>query len=144
MTKNEKYIDIAKAIAALSKDPSTKVGAVLLGPNGEGGAWGYNGAPRGCNADVDHRSDRPEKYFWFEHAERNAIYTAARTGFTTTGCTMVVTHAPCMDCARGIVQAGIKKVIFPKPDKDFFERWEDHLERMAYLFSECGIEVEVI
>lgn len=145
MSKNIKYLNIATAVASLSKDRSTKVGAVILGPDGEGGPWGYNGAPRGCSADEDHRTEiRPEKYFWMEHAERNAIYTAARTGFRTVGATMVITHAPCMDCARAIVQAGIKKVIFPVPSHELVERWGEQFTYSEQLFIECGIEVETL
>ena len=144
MTKNEKYLEIARAVSALSKDPSSQVGAVIIGTGGEGGPWGYNGAPRGCDADIDHRMERPEKYYWIEHAERNAIFTAARTGFNTVGSTMVVTHAPCMDCARAIVQAGIKKVIFPDPTPEFFERWKEHVERAVLLFNETNVDVEIV
>lgn len=145
MIKNLKVLNIAWAVAELSKDPSTKVGAIILGPKGEGGPWGYNGAPRGCKADEDHRIEtRPEKYMWVEHAERNAIYTAARTGFRTVGATMYITHAPCMDCARAIVQAGIKKVVFPEPDAEFLSRWEDQYRKARLLFNECQLQVETI
>ncbi len=142
MTKNKahKLLNLAGAIAQFSKDPSTQVGAVILGPNGEGGPWGYNGAPRGCSADEDERVERPEKYFWMEHAERNAIYTAARTGFTTVGCTMVITHPPCMDCARAIVQAGIKEVYWRIPSPEFEARWKEHSERVHRLFYECQVK----
>jgi len=138
-----KYLQIAKAIAQLSKD-TTKVGAVIIGKNGEGGPWGYNGAPRKCNADEDERRERPEKYFWFEHAERNAIYAAAKAGFSTNGTTLVVTHPPCMDCARAIVQAGIVKVIAGIPDAEFYYRWLESTVRTKRLFDECGIEFEII
>jgi len=138
-----KYLQIAKAIAQLSKD-TTKVGAVIIGKNGEGGPWGYNGAPRKCNADEDERRERPEKYFWFEHAERNSIYAAARAGFSTNGTTLVVTHPPCIDCARAIVQAGIVRVISANPDSEFMARWNDSSERSKRLFDECGIEFEII
>jgi dCMP deaminase len=145
MTKNFKLLNIALAVSALSKDPSTQVGAIILGPDGEGGPWGYNGAPRGCRADEDERIEtRPEKYFWVEHAERNAIYTAARTGFRTVGATMVVTHAPCIDCARAIVQAGIKKVMFPSPSPELVARWGDSFTRAEQLFNECRVELEFL
>ena len=136
---SNKFLPIAQAIAQLSKD-TTKVGAVILGPNGEGGPWGYNGAPRGCAADEDERKERPEKYWWFEHAERNAIYAAARTGFATDGATIVVTHPPCMDCARAIVQAGIKRVIASGRGQLFDGRWLEHTARAEALFAEVDIE----
>lgn len=144
--KTAKYMNIARAIAMLSKDTSTQVGALILGPDGEGGPWGYNGAPRGCAADegLDIRSERPEKYYWMEHAERNAIYTAARTGFRTVGCTMIITHPPCMDCARAIIQAGIIKVIWEQSTYQFAERWFAHSDRVIRLFNECGVKYEII
>ena len=72
---------------------------------------GYNSFPRGIDDNVAERQERPEKYFWFEHAERNAIYNAARIGVSTKGCTMFLTcDIPCADCARGIINAGIIKV----------------------------------
>lgn len=144
MQKKLKYMTIALSVAALSKDKTTQAGAVILGPDGEGGPWGYNGAPRGCNADEDARSYRPEKYFWFEHAERNAIYTAARTGFRTVGCTMICTHYPCMDCSRAIVQAGIKRIIIVPPSKEFYQRWCEDIVRSEKLFLECGVTVEIL
>ena len=81
---------------------------------------------------------------WAEHAERNAIYSAARTGFSTVGCTIYVTHPPCMDCARAIVQAGIKRVVTVRPSADFVERWEEHMTRSQRLFDECGVKYEEI
>ncbi len=140
-TKIAKLMTIARAVAQLSKD-DTKVGAVIVGPDGEGGPWGYNGAPRGCSADEDERfQTRPEKYFWAEHAERNAIYSAARAGFSPKGCTLVVTHFPCMDCARAIVQSGIKRVVVGKMTAEFSERWHESIIRSIRLFDETGVEL---
>ena len=139
--KARKYLEIAKAVAKLSKDQSTKVGAIILGASLEVRSLGYNGAPRGCAADEDDRgTTRPEKYFWFSHAELNAITNAARVGVPLDGCALLVTHPPCMDCARAIVQAGIKKVFCPSPNSDFVTRWKEHIERSAALFKECGVE----
>src|SRR3989338_3606723 len=96
--KARKYLDIALAAAQLSKDTSTKVGAIIVGPTNEVRSLGYNGAPRGCNADEDERGrTRPEKYFWFSHAEMNAITNAARVGTPLDGSSLVVSHPPCMD-----------------------------------------------
>ena len=139
-----KYLPVAISIAQLSKDISTKAGAVILGPDKEVRSIGYNGAPRGCKADEDHRSERPEKLFWFEHAERNAIYNAARVGTPLAGSTMVCTHYPCMDCARAIIQAGIRKVVVPEPDQAFYARWAKDIVRANELFQECGVDVEVL
>lgn len=143
--KIARFINVAKAIAAFSKDKSTKVGAVIVGPSGEIRSTGWNGAPRGCTADEDERSDaRPEKYYWFSHAEMNAITNAARVGTPLEGTSIVVTHAPCMDCARAIVQAGIKRVVFPVIEPEMYERWKAHFDRAELLFDECNIEVEIL
>lgn len=141
LIKARSYLEIANATARLSKDASTKVGAIIVGVDNEVRSLGYNGAPRGCSADEDSRSDRPEKYFWFSHAELNAITNAARVGIPLNGCSLIVTHPPCMDCARAIVQSGIQQVFSPTPSSDFQERWAEHMSRSARLFQECGVEV---
>lgn len=147
MTKDHKFMELAYARARFSKDPSTQVGAIIVGPAMEDRSSGYNGAPRGCSADEpgdDRREVRPEKYFWFSHAELNAITNAARVGVPLEGCTMYVTHPPCMDCARAIVQAGIKRVVTVRPSAGFVERWEEHMSRSQRLFDECGVAYEEI
>lgn len=141
LIKAIKYMEIAYATSRLSKDTSTKVGAVIVGPSQEVRSLGYNGAPRGCNADEASslRNVRPEKYFWFSHAELNAITNAARVGTPLEGSTLLVTHHPCMDCARAICQAGIKEVIAVKPSDEFNRRWSDNIVRTKQLFEECGV-----
>lgn len=138
--KHVKFVAIAKAVASLSKDRSTQVGAIALGPSTDIRAMGYNGFPRGCDDDVEARHERPEKYFWTEHAERNLIFNAARNGIKLDGCTLIVSGLhPCMDCARAIVQAGFVEVIAPAVDLD--ERWADNSRRARELFAECGVIV---
>ena len=139
-----KYMEIVDATAKLSKDASTKVGALILGPSFEVRSIGYNGAPRGCSADEDNRNQRPEKLFWFSHAELNAITNAARVGTPLDGCFLLVTHPPCMDCARAIVQAGIKVVISREPSAEFMERWVDHTRRTQALFEECKVDYVMV
>jgi len=101
------YLGICRMVAARSKDPNTQIGCVIVGPSHEIRSTGYNSFPRGIRDDAPERSQRPAKYLWMEHAERNAIYNAARAGTSTEGCSIYVEIMPCMDCARGIVQAGI-------------------------------------
>lgn len=138
--KAQQYMEIAYATSRFSKDESTQVGAVIIGPTNEVRSLGYNGAPRGCRADEDSRGiTRPEKYFWYSHAELNAITNAARVGVPLDGSTIVVTHPPCMDCARAIVQAGIKQVVAVRPAAEFAERWIEHTRRVQTLFSECKV-----
>ena len=140
--KAKKFLIIAHAVAQLSKDKATKVGAVAIGGAGEIRAMGYNGFPRGFNDDVAARHERPEKYVWTEHAERNLIYNAARVGTPLDGCILVVTPLfCCVDCARGVVQAGFKAVV-AKADNN--PRWVESNKQAMALFEECGVEVIVL
>ena len=144
---HEHFFEIAKVVSKRSKDESTQVGAVIVGPGKEIVSTGYNSFPRGVEDDHAERQERPEKYFWFEHAERNAIYNAARTGASLQGATLYVPAMPCMDCARGIVQVGIKKVIINEEDQLKWQKrpqWKDHSERTIVLFDEADVELMVL
>ena len=99
---DERFMEMARTIAGWSKDRSRKVGCVIVGPGKEIRASGYNGFPRDVNDDVEARHQRPAKYRWTEHAERNAIYNAARSGVSTMGCVIYLPWFPCMDCSRAI------------------------------------------
>lgn len=74
------YRQLANTVKLKSKDKYTQIGAVIVGKDGEIVSTGYNSFPRGLDDGLDYRQERPEKYYWFEHAERNAIYNAARIG----------------------------------------------------------------
>lgn len=131
---------MANLIAMKSKDPSTHCGAVIVGPDNEVRSTGYNSFVRGIDDEVPERYERPEKYLWIEHAERNALYNAARMGTSTRNCVMFTTLYPCMDCARAIVQSGIKKVVYMDPALEHAQEWlEAARERVPILFSEAGV-----
>ena len=99
----------AQHAARKSKD-STKVGAVLVGPNREVLLTAFNGPPIGVS-DFEERFERPRKYDFASHAEANLIAFAAKRGIRTEGCTVYSTHMPCASCARTLIQAGIVKVV---------------------------------
>ena len=91
----------------------------------------------------DHRHERPAKYFWTEHAERNAIYTAARNGIPLAGCRMYLPWFPCVDCARAIVQAGVAELVSLAPD--FSDpQWGEGFRVSVDLLEEAGVEVRFI
>lgn len=140
---DEYFFKIAETVSLKSKDPNTKLGCVIVGKNNEIKSTGYNSFVRNLNDNVVERQERPEKYFWIEHAERNAIYNAARNGTSLDGCKMYVTLMPCMDCARAIVQCGIKEIIVPKLNNDHNEKWNEHFKRTIELFNETGINLRV-
>lgn len=117
-----RFIGLCDHIADWSEDRDFQVGCVIVDPVGhEVRTTGYNGLPRGVSAQEDTRFDRAsgEKFFWIEHAERNAIYNAARTGVSLVGCTAYVNRFPCADCGRALIQSGIAQVVAPPiPSKD--------------------------
>lgn len=140
---NRRFMELAFMVASWSKDPSTKTGAVVVGPNREIRATGYNGLVRGVDDNIPERMERPTKYDFFEHAERNAIYNACLTGTSLKGCIMYATHAPCTDCARAIIQSGIKTVVTNKVVIDENSpkgTWRDKLDYSAQMFKEAGVE----
>jgi dCMP deaminase len=143
MNWTEYFLNIAEQVKLKSKDQSTQIGAVIVGIDNEVLSTGYNSFPRGLDDSLQERQERPEKYFWFEHAERNAIYNAARVGTALKNSTIYLTSGvPCMDCARGIVNSGIKVVwckrICTTKNK---EKWEESQLKSIQLLNECGVQV---
>jgi len=80
MEWDDYFLNIAENVKLKSKDKRTQIGAVIVGKGNEIVSTGYNSFPRNINDSIEERQVRPEKYYWFEHAERNAIYNAARIG----------------------------------------------------------------
>lgn len=139
------FLALVDVVATRSKDPSTKVGCVLVGAGSEILSTGYNSFPRGIQDDVPERLERPEKYQWIEHAERNAIYNAARSGVSLFGCTVYVPWFPCMDCARAIVQVGALTVVYlDEPDEERDARWAESHARARTLFDEAYVHVRAV
>jgi len=137
------YLSICQVVATRSKDPNTQIGCVIIGPAREIRSTGYNSFPRGIRDDVPERLVRPAKYLWIEHAERNAICNAARAGTATENCTIFVEIMPCMDCARAIVQAGIREVVVSTVRMSQYssQYYDEHFGMVEILFAEAGVKV---
>lgn len=133
------FLGLAQFKASKSKDPSTKCGAVIVGPDMAERALGFNGFPRGCDDSPELYADRETKLLRVVHAEANAIAQAARAGSSTEGCTMVVNFHPCSQCAAQMINAGIIRVVCPPPDLN--SKWIRSFQESARLFSEANIEV---
>jgi dCMP deaminase len=131
-------IDMARHVAKLSKDPSTRVGAVIFDAKRRLVSAGYNGFARGVPDDPAMLENRAIKYKLILHAEKNAILFATAP---LDGCTMVVTHPCCSQCAALIVQAGIKHVVWPAPSADFLSRWNEDMQLTLLQFRAAGVEV---
>ena len=146
LTWDEYFLNMAFAATLRSKDPSTKVGAVIVGPDHGPRSTGYNGFPRNVVVTTARLADQLDHYM--EHAERNAIYLMARRGDATDGCTLYSTRVPCVDCARAIVQTGIIRVVLNKSDP-IPKYIHPHTKAIAYEISdiilrEGGVSVEKI
>lgn len=136
------FITEAYVAARKSKDRSTQVGAVIVGPDREIRTKGYNGPPRRFNDADPAIHQRPLKYALFCHAEENAITTCARIGVSAKGCTLYGTLYPCSHCARMIVQSGLAEVVlhreFPGAASG---NWEADRAIAERIFHECGVPV---
>jgi dCMP deaminase len=137
------FLEIAEQVKLKSKDKSTQIGAVIVGKDKEIRSTGYNSFPRGLDDNKPERQERPEKYFWFEHAERNAIYNAARVGIPLDGSVIYLTSGlPCTDCARAIINSGIKKVYCKSQcTTKNKEKWVESQAKALEMLKECDIEV---
>ena len=134
------YFTIAHAVKLKSKDRHTKIGSVIVGPDGEIVSTGYNSLARGMDDLRPERYERPEKYIWMEHAERNAIYNAARIGVSTKTCEMFMTcDMSCIDCARAIIQSGIIKIHLLVGEGAKGTKYKDQMETSERMFRESGI-----
>lgn len=134
---DRRFLDLALHVAEWSKDPSTKVGSVIVAPDRRIMSLGYNGFPRGV-ADTDERlNDRETKYKFVAHAERNAL---DNTDQSIRGCTMYVTLQPCPECVKSIIQKGIKRVIsvVDLSRQDHYKSFVDH---SLPMLGEAGVEV---
>jgi len=137
----DEYFDrMLDAVAAKSKDSSAKIGCIIVGPDHEIRSTGFNGFPRGVKENKV-RNARPNKYAWTEHAERNAIYNAARNGIHLLGCTAYIRWFPCVDCARAIVQSGIARLVCGRADS-LTSNTDWNFEMAAEILVEGGVIVD--
>lgn len=138
-----RYLSLAREVAKWSKDPSRQIGAIAVGVKGQLLAQGYNGFPRGVHDDESRYSDRETKYKYVVHAEMNVIYNATYNGVSLDGATLFVWGLPvCSECAKGIIQVGIKSVVMP--EQEVPESWQQSWELTHTLFDESGVEWEFI
>jgi len=139
---DELYITMVYLIAMKSKDESSHIGAVVVGPDNEVRSVGYNSFPRGIDDNVLKRQERPGKYAFFEHAERNAIDNAALVGIALKGCRMYTNGIPCVECARGVINSGIKEVVVDKCwDDNNVDIWEEQAKISSTMFKEAGVKI---
>ena len=140
---DERYLDLAESISSWSKDPSRKIGAVAVGPKGNVLAQGFNGFPRGISDSSDRYDDRTRKYELVVHAEMNVIYNASYNGVSLDGSTLYVHGLPaCSECAKGIIQVGIKRVVMR--DQEIPVLWQQSWTKTEEMFNEAGVSYEFV
>ena len=135
---DQRFMQLARFWSQNSKDPSTKVGAVIVGRDKREDCMGYNGFPPGI-ADDDRLKERETKYPLMIHAERNALDNAR---FDTRGATLYATLAPCCGCASSIISKGIKIVVCPKPDIESDIARRHGIKAALEALEEGGVLVE--
>ncbi len=169
------FIEMLQSVKLKSKDPNTQVGAIIVGQHNNIISTGYNGFPRlvlddkeavrvrfmendwiypksvfdqkriDKNEEVQKRYDKPNKYLWTEHAERNAIYNAARHGIALEYSKIYIDWLPCARCARAIIQSGITSIVVDARDYEAKEKkwlpWKDDMQVALTMLEESKIYI---
>lgn len=138
MKWDQRHLEHARLVSSYSKDPSTKVGAIIVGDHHCVLAIGYNGFPIGFPDKPEYYADRQLKYRYICHAERNALDLCKSD---PTGATLYCTMCPCSECAKSIIQRGIKRVVVFAPSQDQRVRWGESMDTAAFIFKECKVEL---
>ena len=134
---DKRFMELAVHVSGWSKDPSTKVGSIVVSTDRRVLSLGYNGFPRGVK-DLDERlNDRQTKYLLVAHAERNALDNADTS---LRGCTLYVTLQPCAECTKSIIQKGIRRVV-AIVDISRQDHYRNFIDNSLLMLDEAGIEV---
>jgi len=139
------FLNIVDAVAQKSKDPSTKVGCVIVRDN-QILSTGFNGFPRGVRDLEGRYRVRETKYNFIEHADRNAIYNAARVGVALKGSTIYLPWRPCHECTKAIIQSGITRIVVNNLPItiELEKRWGNSWDISATMIIESGIQLSFI
>lgn len=142
------FLGLCEHHSRMSKDPSTRVGSVIVGPDKEILSAGFNGFPRGIEDTPERLNDRDMKLKLVVHAEMNALLAAARTGMRLKGCTLYLAATddsglvwggpPCTRCTVEIIQVGISDIV-SYPVKAVPSKWHEDLNLSRSLIEEAGI-----
>jgi dCMP deaminase len=142
---DKRFLDLAHHISQWSKDPSTKVGAIIVDEDKRIVGLGYNGFPMGVSDDPGLYANRAIKYERVIHGEINAILNANKS---VKGCTLIeVPFFSCARCTAQIIQSGIRRIVYPfhSPDSEMFEkqlRWKESIDIAQAMCKEAGIECQ--
>lgn len=135
---DERFLSLADHVSQWSKDPRTKVGAVIVDQKKRVITLAYNGFPRGVEDTPERYDDRPTKHLFVAHAERNALDNSP---MSVEGCTLYVPLVPCSECAKSIIQRGITRVVSYVPDR---EGENFNWDITEIMFAEAGVEFNLL
>jgi dCMP deaminase len=143
---DEYFMTLAYLVSMKSKDPSTRVGAVIVNEDKKIISTGYNGLPGGIDDTSERYADKNYKYLASNHAEENAILQCSRIGTATNNCSIYTTWTPCSRCAKIIIQAGIREVVY---DANFpgnaasnqNEYWKESIDISKELLLEAKVKI---
>ena len=138
-----RFMNVAREISTWSKDPSKQIGAVAVNSDRRILATGYNGFPKGIEDTPERYENRELKYSLVVHAEMNCIYNATFNGISLKDATLYVWGLPvCSDCAKGIIQVGINRIVMATSDVP--GKWSESFEKSRTMFEEANIEISNI
>lgn len=144
-TWDDHYMALANEWSKMSKDCSSQFGCVIVNNENIQLTAGFNSPIRYIDDDMRDIHDRPQKYSWYEHSERNAIYNASRIGVSLLGSKLYVNSIPCDGCARAIIQSGIKEVIVNKlGSEDYLSRFYEKCYTALCMFLKARVKVRLI
>lgn len=138
---DHRFLGMVDLVGSWSKDPSTKVGAVITRPDNTVASIGYNGFPRGMSDAANLYAEREVKYSRIVHAEMNAILNSHGGITSNLGSTLYVPMLCCDRCAVHVIQSGIKRVVCREPSADMSSRWGEAFEKTRAMFREAKVEV---
>jgi dCMP deaminase len=137
-----RFLRLAREISTFSKDPSTKVGAIIVRPDRTIASMGFNCFSRYTPDRPEWYADRAEKYSRIIHAEMNALIHA---GSSVAGYDLYTyPFMPCDRCTVHMLQAGISRFVFPKPSTDHLQRWGKEFEKSRVFLGESLRPVEMV
>ncbi len=136
---------VASIVSSFSKDKSTKCGTIIVRKDNSICSTGYNGFPRGVSDENEYRYERPIKYLYTEHSERNSIYNsndASMIGYSMFVYTYPKKLSICSDCARAIIQTGITDVYLLSDNQ--VDRWSESCQVAKIMFDESGVNLHIV
>jgi len=137
-----RFVDLAQHISSWSKDPSTKVGAVIFDDDKRIVSVGYNGFPKNLYDAPEKYENREVKYKMVIHAEMNSILFSQKN---LKGCSVATwPFISCANCTTAIIQSGIKRIVSPKLPENLIERWGKSCELSIEMYQEAGVEVVLL